>query len=68
MPLSKQARVPKTAGEYKVERRRKAAADGLCHTCCVVKVPPERAICAKCSADASARSARRRRAILFVGW
>jgi len=63
VPLSKQARVPKTAGEYKVERRRKAAADGLCHTCCVVKVPPERAICAKCSADASARSARRRRAI-----
>jgi len=63
VPLSKQASVAKSAGEYKRERRRRAAADGLCGTCCVVEVAPERSICAKCSADASARSARRRRAI-----
>jgi DNA-binding CsgD family transcriptional regulator/tetratricopeptide (TPR) repeat protein len=63
LPLSENVHFVKSAGEYKAERRRKAVADGLCHTCCVVKVPSKRAICAKCSADATARSARRRLAI-----
>jgi len=63
LPLSGSVPVVTSAGEYKAKRRRKAVADGLCHTCCVVKVPSKRAICAKCSADATARSTRRRLAI-----
>ena len=49
--------------DYKLEQRRHAAADGMCHTCCAVKVAPGRSTCPKCSADASARTVRRRRAI-----
>jgi DNA-binding CsgD family transcriptional regulator/tetratricopeptide (TPR) repeat protein len=33
----------------------------LCRTCCVVAAPPGRSTCPKCSSDASARTARRRR-------
>ena len=63
MSLSKQNGVSKLEAEYKLEQRRHAAADGLCHTCCAVKVSPGRSTCPKCSADASARTVRRRRAI-----
>ena len=56
-------RVARSGAEYKLEQRRHAAADGLCHTCCAVKVAPGRSTCPKCSADASARTVRRRRAI-----
>jgi DNA-binding CsgD family transcriptional regulator/Tfp pilus assembly protein PilF len=55
--------VPSSGAAYKLEQRRRAAAGGLCHTCCTVKVSPGRSTCTKCSADASARTARRRRAI-----
>jgi ATP/maltotriose-dependent transcriptional regulator MalT len=55
--------VAKSGAEYKVEQRRNAAAEGLCHTCCAVKVAPGRSICPKCSAQASARTIRRRRKI-----
>jgi DNA-binding CsgD family transcriptional regulator/tetratricopeptide (TPR) repeat protein len=61
--LSKQAGVPRSGADYKLEQRRHAAANGLCHTCCAVKVAPGRSTCPKCSADASARTIRRRRAI-----
>src|SRR6202042_245639 len=61
--LSKQAGVARAGAEYKLEQRRHAAADGLCHTRCAVKVAPGRSTCPKCSADASARTVRRRRAI-----
>jgi len=61
--LSKQKGVARLGAEYKLEQRRHAAADGLCHTCCAVKVAPGRSTCPKCSADASARTVRRRRAI-----
>lgn len=53
----------KSGAEYKVEQRRHAAADGLCHTCCAVKLVPGRSTCSRCSAEASARTTRRRRAI-----
>lgn len=53
----------RSGAEYKLEQRRHAAADGLCHTCCAVKVAPGRSTCPKCSAEASARTVRRRRAI-----
>jgi DNA-binding CsgD family transcriptional regulator len=62
VPLSKASNLRRSAGEYKLERRRRAAADGLCRTCCAVHVPSGRSTCQKCSSDASARSARRRRA------
>jgi len=62
MSLSKRERVARSGAEYKLEQRRRAAAAGLCHTCCVVKVSPSRSTCPKCSADASARTVRRRRA------
>jgi len=61
--LSKQAGVARSGAEYKLEQRRHAAANGLCHTCCAVKVATGRSTCPKCSADASARTIRRRRAI-----
>ena len=63
MSLSKQAGVPRSGAEYKLEQRRHAAAEGLCHTCCAVKVAPGRSTCPKCSADASARTVRRRREV-----
>jgi DNA-binding CsgD family transcriptional regulator/tetratricopeptide (TPR) repeat protein len=63
MSLSKQAGVPRSGAEYKLEQRRHAAAKGLCHTCCAVKVAPGRSTCPKCSADASARTVRRRREV-----
>ena len=53
----------RSGAEYKLEQRRHAAANGLCHTCCVVKVASGRSTCPKCSADASARTVRRRREI-----
>jgi DNA-binding CsgD family transcriptional regulator len=55
--------VARSGAEYKLEQRRHAAANGLCHTCCVVKVASGRSTCPKCSADASARTVRRRREI-----
>jgi DNA-binding CsgD family transcriptional regulator/tetratricopeptide (TPR) repeat protein len=61
--LSKQTGVSKLGAEYKLEQRRHAAADGLCHTCCAVRVAPGRSTCPKCSAAASARTIRRRQAI-----
>jgi DNA-binding CsgD family transcriptional regulator len=61
--LSKRVGVRRSGAEYKLEQRRHAAADGLCHTCCAVKVPAGRSTCPKCSAEASARTVRRRRAI-----
>jgi DNA-binding CsgD family transcriptional regulator/Tfp pilus assembly protein PilF len=61
--LSKQAGVARSGTEYKLEQRRRAAAVGLCHTCCAVKVAAGRSTCPKCSADASARTVRRRHAI-----
>jgi len=61
--LSKRAGVARSAAEYKLEQRRRAAANGLCRTCCAVKVAPDRSTCPKCSADAAARTVRRRRAI-----
>jgi DNA-binding CsgD family transcriptional regulator/tetratricopeptide (TPR) repeat protein len=63
MSLSNYVEVAKSGAEYKVEQRRHAAAAGLCHTCCAVKIRPGRSTCSKCSADASARTARRRRVI-----
>ena len=41
MSLSKRERVAKSGAEYKLEQRRRAAAAGLCHTCCAVKVDRE---------------------------
>jgi DNA-binding CsgD family transcriptional regulator/tetratricopeptide (TPR) repeat protein len=61
--LSKREGVSKLGAEYKLEQRRHAASEGLCHTCCAVKVAPGRSTCPKCSADASARTVRRRQAI-----
>jgi ATP/maltotriose-dependent transcriptional regulator MalT len=61
--LSKRAEVSKPAAEYKVQQRRNAAAVGMCRTCCAVKIEPGRSTCSKCSADASARTMRRRRVI-----
>jgi DNA-binding CsgD family transcriptional regulator len=51
-----------SAAEYKLKQRRRAAADGLCRTCCSVEVTSGRSTCAKCSAEASARTVRRRQA------
>ena len=55
--------MPSSGAAYKLEQRRRAAAAGLCRTCCAVEVAPGRATCAKCSADASARTVRRRQAL-----
>ncbi len=63
MSLSNRSDVSKPAAEYKVQQRRNAAAVGMCRTCCAVKTAPGRSTCSKCSADASARTMRRRRVI-----
>ena len=54
----------KSPAEYKIARRKRAVADGLCLTCCVTPPPAGRSVCAKCSAAASSRTLRRRRAIV----
>jgi DNA-binding CsgD family transcriptional regulator len=53
----------KSAAEYKLRRRQRAAAEGLCHTCCAVKPPVGRSTCATCSRNATLRSTQRRRAL-----
>lgn len=53
----------KSAAEYKLRRRQRAAAEGLCHTCCAVKPPVGKSTCATCSRGATLRSTQRRRAI-----
>jgi ATP/maltotriose-dependent transcriptional regulator MalT len=52
--------MPRTAGEYKADRRRQAVAAGFCLTCCANVPIAGKRVCATCAEGATARTTRRR--------